>query len=145
ATISSSSFTTASSFALHQLVAVARRQVKTIETLELLDALERRRAERRLAFEGMQHDAFDEIAETDLVILRDRLQHLQDALFDAHAGLRALDGAMPADGHGGSAWHCGSGSLRAADLATRLLSTLISWYQDTMAAPLAPALCRHVE
>src|SRR6201996_3996632 len=69
------------SSALPQLMAVLCAQRQPIEAAELLDILERLRRKRRLALEGMQHDALQQIAQAHVLLLRDGLQHLQHSLF----------------------------------------------------------------
>ena len=44
-----------------------------------------------LAVEGMEHDAFEQVAQGHVVILGERLEHFENALFHAHAGLDAFD------------------------------------------------------
>ena len=66
-------------------MAVAGGQVQAVQAFELLDALERGVAEGGFAFEGVQDDSFDEIAEAEFVVLGDGLEDLEDALFDADA------------------------------------------------------------
>ena len=66
-------------------------EIAVVDLLQLGDALERRLAEGRLAVEGVQHDALDEIAERDLVVLGERLHDLEQALLQANAGLHPLD------------------------------------------------------
>jgi hypothetical protein len=47
--------------------------------------------ERGFAFEGVQHDAFDEVAEGKVVIFGEGFHDFEDALFDADAGLDAFN------------------------------------------------------
>lgn len=51
----------------------------------------------RLAFEGVQDDAFQQVAEGEVVIVGERFQDLEQALFDAHSGLNAFDGESGRD------------------------------------------------
>src|SRR5688572_9203251 len=76
---------------LLQLVAVARVEVEAIDLFKLPDALQRGALERGLAFEGMQHDALEEVAQGDVVVLGHRLEDLEQAFFELYAGLDALD------------------------------------------------------
>jgi hypothetical protein len=39
----------------------------------------------------MEDDAFEQVAEREIVVVGERLQRLQQALFEAHAGLDAFD------------------------------------------------------
>ena len=45
-----------------------------------------------LALEGMQDDAFEQVADVEVVIFSDPLENLEDALLDPDAGLDALNG-----------------------------------------------------
>src|ERR1700751_4107516 len=72
---------------LPQLMAVLGTQCEPVENPELLDVLERLRRERRLALEGVQHDALQQIAQTHILLLRNGLQHLQHPLLESEAGL----------------------------------------------------------
>jgi len=62
-----------------------------INALELGDQFEIVRPEGALAFKDMQYDAFDEITKGDVVVFGDGFHHLENALFDADAGLDAFD------------------------------------------------------
>ena len=64
-----------------------------------------------LAVEGMQHDAFEQVAKGQIVEIGERLQHLQQPLLHAYAGLHAFDDGPRPEFHLGV--------------------TLVSWYQDT--------------
>src|SRR6266436_848369 len=49
----------------------------------------------------MQDDALDQVAESHVLVLGERLEHLQDTTFQAHAGLDAFDfEAFGRSGHG---------------------------------------------
>ena len=48
-------------------------------------------SEGRLPFEGVEDDAFQQVAQGEVVELGQGLQHLEQALLQAHAGLDALD------------------------------------------------------
>src|ERR1700733_12633219 len=79
------------SSALPQLMAILRTQRQPIEAAELLDVLERLRRKWRLALEGMQHDALQQIAQAHVLLLRDGLQPLQHSFFQPDACLHAFD------------------------------------------------------
>lgn len=73
-----------------QLVAVLGAQGESVKAAELLDVRESLRGKRRLSFKGVQHDAFQKITQAHVLLLGNRLQHLQHALFDPDSGLHAL-------------------------------------------------------
>ena len=62
-----------------------------IEGLELFDLFQGLRREGRFAFEGVEDDAFDEIAEGHVFLLGDCFEDLEHTFFEANAGLDALD------------------------------------------------------
>ena len=62
-----------------------------IKPFQVADTLERWTAERCFAVEGVEYDAFEEVAEAEVMVLGEGFEHLEDALFNAHAGLNALD------------------------------------------------------
>src|ERR1051325_7181499 len=78
-------------FLLHELVRVRAGQVEPVHLPQLADLLPRLFPERRFSLEGMQHDAFEEIAEGDVVIFGQAFQHFEQALLHPDAGLLALD------------------------------------------------------
>jgi len=84
--------------ALDEAMAVRRLEIEPVDFFQLGDALDRLRPKRRLPFEGMEDDALEKIAEAEIVILGEGLEHLQEALLHPHTGLRSLDD----DGHGRS-------------------------------------------
>src|ERR1043166_8192342 len=84
--------------ALHQLVTGAGIEVEMINRFQLLDALQILGAERAFAVECMQHDAFDQVPESNIVILRQGLHDLQNAFLDPHAGLHSCDDVRRAAG-----------------------------------------------
>lgn len=73
------------------MVAVGGAQRESIELFELLDFLQGFRGERGFAFEGVQDDAFEEVAEGHVLLLGDGFEDFEEALFDADAGLDAFD------------------------------------------------------
>ena len=44
-----------------------------------------------LAVEGMQHDTFQQVAQSQVVIFGEGLEDLEQALLHAHSGLHAFD------------------------------------------------------
>src|SRR5215469_1023123 len=76
---------------LTQLVRVARREVEAVDGLERLHFLQRPGREGRLAIEGVQHDALEEISEGHVELGGERLEDLEQPGLDAHAGLGTGD------------------------------------------------------
>lgn len=62
-----------------------------IELLEIADASERRGPKRAFSFENMKDDAFEEVAEGEVMVLGEGFQYLKDALFHPDAGLGSFD------------------------------------------------------
>ena len=60
----------------HQVMARAGIEIEFVKLLQLADAPERSGAERSFAVEGMQHDAFEQIPEREVVVLRKGLEDL---------------------------------------------------------------------
>src|SRR6185437_3803734 len=77
--------------ALRQRVRIRGREIEAVDFLQLRDPGQRLGAEGNLAFERMQHDTLDEIAEREIENFRESLQHLQRTAFDADARLDSLD------------------------------------------------------
>jgi hypothetical protein len=71
------------SLLLGQPVCIGSSQRQPVDGLELLDLGEDRRAERRLAFEGVQHDALNQITQRQVQVFGQGLQDLQRVPFDA--------------------------------------------------------------
>src|SRR5690606_10798263 len=65
-------------------------QVEPVEFLHRGDAFQRFGRERRLALEAVQHDALEQVAEGHVLVLGQRLEHLEHPLLDADAGLDAF-------------------------------------------------------
>src|SRR5260370_12153501 len=76
---------------LGQAVAGAGIEIEGIELAQVLNALERGGAEGSFAVEGVQHNAFQQVAQGHVVVLGERLEHFEDAFFHAYAGLDAFD------------------------------------------------------
>src|SRR5882757_459026 len=64
---------------LAQLVRVPRGELETVDRLQ------------RLALEGVQHDALEQIAERQVELGGERLEHLEQAALEAHSGLGTGD------------------------------------------------------
>ena len=62
-----------------------------VELLEIADALKRGRSKRAFAIEGVEDDAFEEVAEGEVMVLGEGFQHLQDTFLHPDAGLDSLD------------------------------------------------------
>lgn len=76
---------------LRQPVTGARIQIQPVELLQLLDALARRLLKRGSAVKGVQDDAFEQVAQTQIVKFGKRLEHFEQTLLHSHTGLDALD------------------------------------------------------
>src|SRR6266853_6399658 len=76
---------------LAQLVRVPGGEVETVDRLQRLHLPEGRGREGRLALEGVQHDALEQIAERQVELGGERLEHLQQPALEAHAGLGTGD------------------------------------------------------
>src|SRR6516225_5393139 len=72
---------------LPQLVRIPGAELEPVDRLERLHLAQRRGRERRLALEGVQHDALEQVAERHVELGGERLQHLEQAALEAHAGL----------------------------------------------------------
>src|SRR5580692_11228218 len=66
-------------------------QRHAVNVLELLDLLERLGRKWGFAFESMQYHSLQKIAERHVFQLRDRFQHFQHPLFEAHSSLHPLN------------------------------------------------------
>ena len=62
-----------------------------IELLEIADALKRGHSKRAFAIEGVEDDAFEEVAEGEVMVLGEGFEHLQDTFLHSDAGLDSLD------------------------------------------------------
>src|SRR5580704_2803188 len=76
---------------LRQLVRVGGGQGEAVDRLELVDLGQDGRPEGRLALEGVQDDAFDEVAEGQVEVFGQALEYLQRVALDAQTGLRPLN------------------------------------------------------
>src|SRR5215471_8492324 len=94
----SSSGQSAAIAVLTQPMRVCGCEIELIDPLERLDLAQGRGRERRLALEGVQHDALEQIAEGQIELGGERLQDLEQAALEAHAGLGAGDGLHGSDG-----------------------------------------------
>src|SRR5579864_3079559 len=66
-------------------------EIQGIDLLQVADDAPALRTERGFAFEGVEDDSLEEVPEGDVVVFRQALQDLQDALLDAHARLDSFD------------------------------------------------------
>ena len=76
---------------LLESMAVGGGQVEPVDLFQAGDPLPRRLPKSALAFESVQHDALQQVAQRHVVVLRKGLQDLQEPLFEPNAGLRSLD------------------------------------------------------
>src|SRR5215468_3368227 len=76
---------------LRELMAGTRIKVESVKPLQFLDAFERYSVERRFAVEGVQHNAFEQVAQRHIVIFGEPLQHFEDALLHPDARLDSFD------------------------------------------------------
>src|SRR3979411_415595 len=81
-------------------MAGARVKIESVELLQFPDAVERSAAERGLAIEGMQDDAFEYVAERHVVILGKAFQDFENALLHPDTGLDALNEKFRIVDHG---------------------------------------------
>src|SRR5580704_463487 len=97
-------------FDLLQAMARAGIEIKIVEAFQFLNALEGGGVERRFPVKGMQHDAFEKVAESHIVIFGEGLQDFQQAFFHANAGLDAFDQELLIVNHGGTyiPWYSGT-------------------------------------
>jgi hypothetical protein len=91
---------TVTGLTLTQLVAVLGPKIQTVDPLEIGNPLERRRLEGHLVVQGMERDAFEKIAEREVEVFGQSLEHLEQPFFETDAGLNALDDAMRFCGFG---------------------------------------------
>src|ERR1700722_10425055 len=68
-------------------MAIGGMRSQAVEISELLDFFQRLCRERRLAFKGVEHNPLEQIAQRHVLQFRDRLQHLEQSLFDSDASL----------------------------------------------------------
>src|ERR1700757_2728748 len=76
---------------LPQPVRVTRGEIEAVDRLERADLLQGGRRERCLALEGVQHDSLEQIAERQVELGSERLEHLEQPALEAHAGLGTAD------------------------------------------------------
>src|ERR1700751_1804519 len=88
----SSSGQSAAIAVLPQPMRVCGREIEPIDRLERLDLAQGSGRERRLALEGVQHDALEQITEGQIELGRERLEDLEQAALEAHARLGAGEG-----------------------------------------------------
>ena len=71
----------------HQFVTVFRGEVQTVKFLELVNALDSFRRERRLAFKAVQDDSFHEIAQGCIQVFSQCFQDFQGSFLETNPGL----------------------------------------------------------
>src|SRR5579859_1091813 len=74
-------------------------QIEAIELLQFPDALQFGLMEGALSIEGMQNNAFQQVAESQIVIVGKGLQHFQEPLFHADPCLYAFDNVFSSRRH----------------------------------------------
>src|SRR6266851_4526451 len=74
-----------------QAMAGPRIQLQTVEPFQIFDPSKRRLTERGLAVKGVQHNSLQQVAQRQIVVFGERLEHFEQALFKANTGLHALD------------------------------------------------------
>jgi len=74
-------------------------EIELVELFQIANAFERDWAERGLAVEGVEDDAFEEVAESHVVIFGEGFEDFEDSFFHADAGLDALDEQLGIVGH----------------------------------------------
>ena len=72
-------------------MAVGGPEVEPIHGSQSCDLRERLGAERQPPFEGVKHNAFEQIAQGEVEVLGQSLENFEGALFDSHASLNTLD------------------------------------------------------
>ena len=102
-----------------------KKKKKKIDELLFADLPQCFRRERCLALEGVEHNAFKQIAERHILIIGQRLQHLKESSFHAHSRLHTLDLDLL-----GRFWHgCFTESMVPVYIGTRLRSTIMEMRQ----------------
>jgi hypothetical protein len=71
-------------------MARARVEIEAVKPFEVLDAPQGFRLKRAFSVERVQDDAFEQIAQRQIVIFGERFQDFEQALLDANAGLHSL-------------------------------------------------------
>lgn len=66
-------------------------EVEVVELLQVANPLERWAAERAFAVKGVKNDAFEEVAEGEVVVFGEGFEDFQNALLHADAGLDSFD------------------------------------------------------
>src|SRR5215831_6477889 len=78
-------------FGFHKLVRVRSIEIESVDLLDFGNPTHRFSPERGLSLECVEHDALQQIAEGEIVVLGERLQHFDQALLHADAGLDSLN------------------------------------------------------
>src|SRR5450755_2820883 len=76
---------------LHELVTILGGQLEAVNGLQALDLRQCRFRERRLSFQSMQRHPLQQIAERNIQVFRETLEHLHESLLHPRADLHALD------------------------------------------------------
>ena len=74
-----------------EVVAVNGAQGESVELFELLDLSEGLRGEGGFAFEGVEDDSFEQVAEGHIFLFGDGFQDFEHAFFEADTGLDAFN------------------------------------------------------
>src|SRR5580692_10647156 len=72
-------------------MAIGGFECHAVEGFELLDLLQGLRGERGFAFESVEDDALDQVAQGHVLLLGDGFEDLEHAFFEADASLDAFD------------------------------------------------------
>src|ERR1700728_1681614 len=74
-------------------------EIEVVELFQIANALERGWAQRGLAVEGVEDDAFEEVAKGHVVIFSEGFEDFENPLFHTDAGLDPLDEKFGVVGH----------------------------------------------
>ena len=99
-----------------QAMAGAGVEIEIVELFQIANAFERGWAERRLAVEGVEDNAFEDVAESHVVIFGEGFENFEDSFFDTDAGLHALDQEFGIVGH---VYQCTMVTVHASRQASR--------------------------
>ncbi len=83
-----------------EAVAGAGVEIEGVEFFQVVNALERGRTKGSLAVEGVEHDAFEQIAQGHVVIFGEGFEDFEQAFFHADAGLYTFDEKLRFIDHG---------------------------------------------
>src|ERR1700678_1982058 len=114
-------------------MAVGGDQVESVDAAQLRYFLESEALEGRLVLQGMQGDPFEQVAEGEVEIFGQSLQHLEQALLETYAGLDSFDFARRRlwndflGGHGGFRVRC----LAQSSQVCGGVASMVPWYHCT--------------